>query len=135
MLNTEKSVVERERVFSSKTRLRRYADFQYIRRHGESAVGRFCVIRVVDPAPDGCRRVAFVISRHYSKKAVIRNRARRLFREQFRLLAPRLNNCWIEFRPRAFMLRDVKFQDVAPEIERLLEMLGVLQTQPGEADG
>ncbi|MDT8389506.1 MAG: ribonuclease P protein component [Lentisphaeria bacterium] len=134
MVNPEKSVVGRERVFSSKTRLRRHADFQYIRRHGRSAVGRFCVIRVVNPAPDGCRRVAFVISRHYSKRAVDRNRARRLFRERFRLLAPRLNDCWIEFRPRAFMLRDVKLQDVAPEIDRLLRTLGAFREQPSGTD-
>lgn len=126
MTCTEKSVVERERVFSSETRLRRNADFQYLRRHGRSAVGRYCVIRAVDPAPDGCRRVACVISRHYSKKAVDRNRARRLFREHYRLLAPHLHVCWLEFRPRAFMLRNVKLQDVAPEFDRLLQQLGVL---------
>jgi ribonuclease P protein component len=124
---SRKSVVGRPKVFSAETRLRRRADFQFIREHGASAVGRYCVIRSLPP-PDGNRRVGFVISRHYSKRAVDRNRARRLFREAYRLCLPRLTACWLEFRPRAHM-KGIGLGDLLPETERLLQRLRCISAE------
>ncbi len=134
MVRTDKSVSARKRVFSSETRLRRHADFQYIRQRGRKAVGRYCVIRCIAPPPDGCRRVGFVISRHYSPRAVVRNRARRLFRESYRQFLPLLSDCWLEFRPRAFMRRGIKCQVVGEEIQGLLQKLDVLRANEHESD-
>lgn len=128
--DTIQSAVGRGKVFSSETRLRRHADFQHLRTHGQTAVGRYCVIRALVPPPDGGRRVGFVISRHYSGKAVVRNRCRRLFRESYRQYLPDLRDAWIEFRPRARM-RGLKLAEVANEVGRLLGRLELWRSDAG----
>lgn len=120
-----------EKAFSPATRIRRLADFQFIRQHGDTAVGRRTVVRLVD-SPDGNRRVAFVISRRYSPKAVIRNRARRLFREVYRRMLPELRDCWLEFRPR-YRMQGARLADIEPEIRRLVGQLGGFSGQPGRS--
>ncbi len=118
---------------AASARLRRRSDYQYVREHGQSAVGRYCVVRAVAP-PDGQGRVGWVISRHFSKRAVDRNRARRLFREAYRQLFPELSSCWLEMRPRAFMM-GIKLADLQPELERLLKRLQVLRHDGGTRAG
>jgi ribonuclease P protein component len=119
-----------QRLFSRDTRLRSRAAFRFVRESGATAVGRYCVVRAVD-APDGTRRVGFVISRRYSGKAVVRNRARRLFRDAYRELLPELATCWLEFRPRARM-RGIKLRALVGEARILLGRLGVLRPPAAE---
>jgi ribonuclease P protein component len=69
-----------------------------------------------------------VISRRYSKRAVDRNRARRLLREAYRTLFPRLQPAWMVLIPRHGM-RQVKLSPVLAEIERLLDGLGGLRKE------
>jgi ribonuclease P protein component len=68
--------------------------------------------------------VAFVISRRYSRKAVVRNRARRLFREAYRRLLPDLSDAWLLFLPRHHMQR-AKMQDVLVELQGHLRTMGL----------
>ena len=93
------------------------------------AVGRSrsgsCCVAVATPSQDGHRRVAFVISRRYSPKAVVRNRARRLFREAYRRLLPDLRDGWLLFLPRRGMQR-AKMQEVLAELRGHLKALGYL---------
>jgi ribonuclease P protein component len=93
-----------------------------VRASGRSRAGRLCVA-IVAPAADGQRRVAFVISRRYSRKAVVRNRARRLFREAYRRLLPGLADGWLLFLPRHYM-QQAKMQDVLAELQGHLRALG-----------
>jgi len=59
---------------------------------------------------------------------VVRNRARRLLREAYRLLLPELKPAWIVLIPRAYM-RGVKLGDVLPELTRLLGELDLLRPE------
>jgi ribonuclease P protein component len=95
-----------------------------VRASGRSLAGKCCVA-IAAPPEDGSRRVAFVISRRYSRKAVVRNRARRLFREAYRRLLPELRDGWIIFLPRRYM-QDAKMQDVLAELRQHLGALGYL---------
>jgi len=93
-----------------------------VRASGQSRAGRLCVA-IAAPPQDGHRRVAFVISRRYSPKAVVRNRARRLFREAYRRLLPDLRDGWLIFLPRARM-QQAKMPDVLRELQGHLRSLG-----------
>jgi ribonuclease P protein component len=95
-----------------------------VRAAGRSRAGKRCVA-IAAPAADGNRRVAFIISRRYSRKAVVRNRARRLFREAYRRLLPQLKDGWLIFLPRRHM-QDAKMQDVLAELTGHLQALGYL---------
>jgi ribonuclease P protein component len=85
------------------------------------------VVAVAEP-PDGQRRLATIVSRRYSRLAVVRNRARRLLRESYRLLLPEIRPVWLVLIPRC-ALQDAKLTDVMPEIRESLASLGALTTE------
>lgn len=105
-------------------RLTRQDQFTAVRVNGRSFAGRYCVINILKTSPDGFCRAAFSISRRYSKLAVDRNRARRLFREVFRRVKGGLDGCWIIFVPRQKMkkagMQDV-LDDASIAIGKILE--------------
>ena len=118
------------RAFGREARLRCQSHLTTVRNQGRSQAGRTCVVNVLMPPPDGTKRAAFCISRHFSKLAVVRNRARRLFREVFRLLHPSLPPCWVLFIPRR-QIRSAKMQDVLEDARGALTALGLsLPSQP-----
>lgn len=112
------------RPFTKETRLRNARQLQNVREEGASEAGRLLVVRVIQ-SPDGQPRAAIVISRRFSTKAVIRNRARRLIREGYRRLFPELRTAWILMIPRQ-AIKGRMFQDVYPEMQRLFRRAGVL---------
>lgn len=67
--------------------LRSAREFAHVREHGRKWVGRLMVLQVA-PAPDGLTRVGLIVSKRVHRRAVRRNRARRLLRESFRLTQP-----------------------------------------------
>jgi len=110
--------------FGHAFRLRTKAHMDAVRATGKSRAGRRCVA-IAAPTQDGNRRVVFIISRRYSRKAVVRNRARRLFREAYRRLLPGLRDGWLIFLPRKHM-QEAKMQDVLAELTQHLLSLGYL---------
>jgi len=121
------------KAFCRASRLRRLCEFRHVRQRGRKAVGRYAVVQAAK-ALDEHRRVAVVISRRYSRRAVKRNRARRLFREAYRLFLPELKPAWIVFRPRAAM-RGIKLAALVDELRRLLGDLGLLRDPAGAGAG
>ena len=105
-----------------KARLTRQDQFALVRAKGHSCAGRYCVVNILEMPPDGMGRAAFSISRRYSKLAVERNRARRLFREAYRRLIGRLPVAWVVFIPRHKML-SAKLDDVLEDAARLARSL------------
>jgi ribonuclease P protein component len=65
--------------------LRLKSEFNYVREHGEKFVGRYMLL-IPSPSADDQLRFGIICGKKYSKKAVLRNRARRLLKESFRLL-------------------------------------------------
>ena len=105
-----------------KARLTCQDQFALVRSKGHSCAGRYCVVNILEMPPDGMGRAAFSISRRYSKLAVERNRARRLFREVYRRLREHLPIAWVVFIPRHKML-SAKLDDVLEDASRLARSL------------
>ena len=97
--------------FGRMSRLRNRSEIAAVRNGGHSCAGRYCVVNLLRTPPESNCRAAFSISKRYSKLAVERNRARRLFREVFNLIYGELPSCWVIFVPRCKM-KDAKMWDV-----------------------
>ena len=95
------------------------SEFDYVRRHGEKYVGRRMLL-VVAPTPDGDLRFGIICGKKYSKKAVLRNRARRLLKESFRLLKNRVMPMHCVFITRIAM-KNVGLKEVQKEMLWLLK--------------
>ena len=119
------------RPFTADTRLRNARQLQRLRDDGRQETGRYLVLRSI-PSPDGHPRLAIVISRRFSGKAVLRNRARRLLREAYRRLFPVLRPAWILIIPRQ-AIKGRMFQDVEPEVQRLFRRAELLPATPPAA--
>jgi len=113
---------ERHSAFGRESRLRNHAQFSQVREGGNTHAGRFCIVNVLTPSPDGENRAGFSISKRYSKLAVERNRARRLFREAYRCVYEKCSRCWVVFVPRRAMLK-ARLQDILPEVEAAFDCL------------
>ena len=112
------------RPFAKSARLRTRSQLLYVKTNGPRRAGRYCVVSIARPV-DGQRRFAIITSRRYSKRAVDRNRARRLLREAYRHLLPRMLPVWVVFIPRHATLK-AGLRDVLLEVEASLTRLGVL---------
>lgn len=117
------------RFLDAETRLRTRLQRETVRRQGRSRAERLCVVAAVSPPPDHHGRVAFVISKRYDKKAVVRNRARRLFRETYRRLRPVLKPAWIVFIPR-YGMRKARLAEVMRDVEKACRTLGLIDADP-----
>ena len=104
--------------FGRDARLRNRWQLDEMRASGRKMAGKHCVLIINKTPPDGMRRAAFLISRRYSLKAVERNRARRLFREAFRVIYDQLPPVWMILVPRQRM-KAAKLADVMEDIRTL----------------
>jgi len=103
----------------------RGSEFDKVRRDGDKLVGKRMVVGLL-PAPDGMTRLGIVVSRRYDGKAVIRNRARRLIRESFRLTRREISKSyWIVVIARKYM-HDCSLEQVQNEFRWILDKSDVL---------
>lgn len=109
----------------ARSRLRTRAQLDCMRREGRREAGAYCLVVATVPPPDGQDRVAFVVSRRYSTKAVVRNRARRLLREAYRQVRPGLRSAWLLLVARQRM-QNVRMQDVLNDLRTRCSRLGLL---------
>ena len=107
------------------TRLRTRANLECVRQQGTRDAGPLCVVSAVRPPPDSERRVAFIVSRRYSPKAVVRNRARRLLREAYRQTVAELLPAWMVLIPRR-RLQQARMQDVLADLRNVCRRIGLL---------
>ena len=82
------------------------------------------MVVVVAPSPEGKVQCGVICSRKYSLRAVIRNRARRLLWESFRILKPGLIPCRILLIPRR-KLMEYDRPRTTGELKKLLAERGV----------
>ncbi len=95
-----------------------------VRRRGKRYEGGRVIVYVL-PSEDWTR-VGFVSSRSVGG-AVARNRARRLLREAWRELAPRIRHNYHVVAVARADIRGAKMQDVKADMERALDAAGVIQ--------
>jgi ribonuclease P protein component len=100
-------------------------DFAWVYRHGVRARGQLILVVAAERPKDndrspGFARVGLSVSKKYAKSAVIRNRARRCFRESFRLLRPELAAMDYILIPVAEKLHAYSMPEVRAELIRLI---------------
>ena len=111
--------------FKKREKLKKRSDFDRAFKQGKSVGGRTIVL-YFPPNQSGFPRAGFIASKKVSRKAVERNRAKRLMREVFRLNKHRLKAFDIVFIAKASIV-GVKFQDVERDFLSLAEKAGILQ--------
>ena len=114
---------------SKKNRLTLKSEFSRIREDGKKQVSPSVIMlylgpETLDPA-DTDAKCGVICSRRFDKRAVYRNRARRLLYEAFRTLMQDLLPCRIIFIPRRNILQ-LKMQDVAENMRRVLRRADLL---------
>ncbi|OGV49522.1 MAG: ribonuclease P protein component [Lentisphaerae bacterium GWF2_44_16] len=109
----------------SNDKLRLKSEFDYVREYGKKYVSGICLL-VAAPARDGKLRCGVICGKKYSNKAVLRNRARRIIWESFRLLKQRISPAHILFITRKG-IAGKKQPEVETFILRLLKQAGLME--------
>ena len=84
------------------------------------------LVAAVTESENGSLQAGVICGRKFCIRAVVRNRARRLVWESFRLLKPQIKPCRLVFIPRQ-RIKQAKCADVQREMERLLKKLNLLR--------
>ncbi len=103
--------------------LRLKSEFDFVRENGTKLVGKYFLL-VYAKSPDDKLRIGVICGRKFSKKAVLRNRARRLIKESFRLPKAQIVDSHIIFIPRQRIM-DKKLQEIQAEMIKLLVKAGI----------
>jgi ribonuclease P protein component len=107
--------------------LRLKSEFTQVRENGTKYVGRYMLL-VTSPPPDSKLRFGIICGKNYSKKAVSRNRARRLLKEAFRLLKNRVEPAHCIFIARV-AIKHAKMQEVQKDMLKLLGKARIWQEE------
>ena len=99
------------------------SDFDYARRFGTKYVGKRMLL-VAAPPPDGEPRFGVICGKKFSRRAVERNRARRLLKESYRLLASAVAPAECLFIVRVAM-KGTRLPEVQREMIHLLRRAGL----------
>ena len=118
--------------FKSNEMLRLKSEFDYVRLNGIKHVGKYFLL-VNAKTSDGKLRIGIICGRKFSKKAVLRNRARRLIKESFRLIKNQISASHIIFIPRKRIM-DRQLQDIQFEMIKLLVKAGIWINPEKEED-
>jgi ribonuclease P protein component len=106
--------------------LRSPRHFERVKKSGDTYPGRLIVLGVL-PAPDGQTRVGVIAAKRTLRRAVDRNRARRLLREAFRLTKGGISNpMWVVLIAR-YRIIDSNVHDVQTDLLRQLRRAGLTE--------
>ena len=111
--------------FLKEERIRKSVDYKKVFEYGKSLGGSTVALYFV-LKEDGFPRAGFIASKRFSKKAVDRNRAKRLMREVFRLNKHKLYPCDIVLIAKKG-IKDASFKDVETDFLKLAEKAGLLK--------
>ena len=100
-------------------------DFDAVKENGRSAAGALLVAAAA-VSENGTLQAGVICGRKFCLKAVVRNRARRLVWESFRMLKSEIKPCRLVFIPRQRM-KQAQCADVTREMKKLLRKLDLLR--------
>ncbi|WP_456397981.1 ribonuclease P protein component [Desulfurobacterium sp.] len=106
-------------------RIKKSRDFKYVFESGKSLGGVTLALYFILKS-NGKPRAGFIASKRFSKKAVDRNRAKRLMREVFRLNKHRLYPCDIVFIAKKG-IKGASYFDVEKDFLKLACKAGILR--------
>jgi ribonuclease P protein component len=109
--------------FDRSVMLRLRRDFDDMRAAGVKYVGRSMLL-VAASSSDGQPRFGVICGKKFSRKAVERNRARRLLKESYRLVSSRVSPARCLFIAR-FAMRGAGLSEVQAEMIRLFRRAGL----------
>ncbi len=110
--------------------LRFGSEFAYVRTHGKSFAMRRLVLGYV-PAPDGQTRLGMIVTRRFDRRAVGRNRARRLMREAYRLVRHGITQpVWLVTIARQHA-HDATMQEMQDDLLRALRKADLFESGSG----
>lgn len=102
----------------SSDKLKLKSEFDNLKKNGKKILGKSCILLFLK-SEDEQLRCGIICSRKYSRKAVERNRARRLIWESFRLLKSQIKAAQILIITRQQM-KGKKQKEVQKELKNLL---------------
>lgn len=108
-----------------KNRLTKKPDFERIKAEGKLLTGRLFGILFIKNEKD-FPRVGFIVSTNISKKAVERNRAKRLLREAVRAFLPKIKGFDVLFLAKGQMLKASQSQAIE-ETKKLFKKGGLVK--------
>ena len=101
------------------------SDFDAVKNEGRSAAGALLVAAAA-VSENGRLQTGVICGRKFCLKAVVRNRARRLVWESFRMLKSEIKPCRLVFIPRQ-RIKQAQCADVTREMKKLLRKLDLLR--------
>ncbi len=103
--------------------LRRWSEFEKVKKTGVKTGGQNMILVKIE-SPDGKLRIGIICGRKFDKRAVVRNRARRVIRESFRLIRNGVREAHLIIIPRKIMM-DRTAAEVQKELVKLLSKAGL----------
>ena len=110
-------------------KLRTRKDFDALKEHGKACRDPFFTVLIQEAGPDNpaqTTRYGIICSRKFHRSAVVRNRARRLISETFRLCKEDILPCSILIIPRRTIF-GAKQQEVQTHLLRTLKKAGLIR--------
>jgi len=111
-------------VFKPAEMLRLKSEFDFVRKNGIKYVGKYFLLVCVKSSEEDKLKIGIICGRKFNKNAVVRNRARRLLKESFRLIKAQITPSQIIFIPRKYIM-DKSLQDVEIKMIDLLIKAGI----------
>jgi len=101
--------------------------FNFVKQNGRKFVGRYMLL-VVAPTDEEHVRIGIICGKKYSKRAVTRNRARRLVKESFRLIKNgiKTSHCLFIIRQK---MKSAKMPEVQKEMIWLMHKASLLSVE------
>ena len=114
-------------MFAKAERLKKSADFKHLARRGRSVTGQLLQIRFLPNGLDTCR-FAFVTGLKISKKAAVRNKARRRLSEAVKKLAPLINKKFDFLFFAKAQIASKTQAEIINDVEKIFKKAGIYTT-------
>lgn len=101
-------------------------EFNITRKYGEYIECKYCHVYVLCPKNyAGPTKIGIVISNKFDKRAVKRNRAKRLYREVVQKALPGIkNDLWIVIHPK-FNVLTKTYEEISSDLDKVIQKISV----------